>query len=37
MAEERIKKEVEMRLRNASDIGEFNKYAIDEHERAKER
>jgi hypothetical protein len=37
MSEERIRKEVEIRLRDISAIEEFNKYAIDEHGRARER
>ena len=37
MSEDRIRREVETRLRDISAIEELNKYAIDEHGRAKER
>ena len=37
MSEERIKAEVERRLKDASEIKEFNKFMIDQHERDRER
>ena len=37
MSEERIRLEVERRLKDASEIKEFNKYMIEQHEKDKER
>lgn len=37
MSEERIRKEVEIRLKDASEIKEFNKFMIEQHEKDKER
>ena len=37
MSDERIKAEVERRLKDASEIKEFNKYLIEQHEKDKER
>ena len=37
MSEESIRLEVERRLKDASEIKEFNKYMIEQHEKDKER
>ena len=37
MSEERIRHEVERRLKDAAEIKEFNKFTIEQHERDKER
>ena len=37
MSEERIRQEVERRLRDASEIKEFNKFMIEQHEKDRER
>lgn len=37
MSEERIRQEVERRLKDASEIKEFNRFMIEQHERDKER
>jgi hypothetical protein len=37
MSGERIRKEVERRLKDASEIKDFNRYLIEEHERQRER
>jgi hypothetical protein len=37
MSELRIREEVERRLKDASEIKEFNKFMIEQHEKDKER